>query len=259
MRKKYIKKEWLLICLMLLTSCSGQKQAFATTSGQLLSYTLDQNDIPDGYYVMKGETLYPILKEGLVTNPTTMQWFNSFENLIPELGPSDQLVIIDSRRVNDTFEFTKMEDIGHTVGILFDVKQSVTKNEAGEQLKKETITFSRYTNPYSPAGAYIQEYISPNALITEVNTLEFTSNLLTAQGVLRGLEKNAMYKFYYYEGTTYKNIDLKADTHIYVSDYLLKSSTYQRMKDRYFIIDLPQDMEQGYYVVDEVGMFLYSK
>ena len=97
-----------------------------------------------------------------------------------------------------------------------------------------------------------------NVKITTINGKDFTENMLTSDGYLKNLTQDGIYKFSYYEGTKYRTISIKADSHLFVAKDVYESALYAEMEDVYFVIAPTSDMPNGYYYLPDYGMFYYS-
>ena len=121
------------------------------------------------------------------------------------------------------------------------------------------ITFGDDINPSSPISGYLKSNVTGGQVkILEINGKDFKASMLTPEGYLKGLTKNAMYKFSYYGGTYYESVVVKADSHLFVADTTYSSSSYSEMKSNYFIINLPSSVTKGYYYLPGFGLFYYT-
>ena len=255
MKKRLLAGMLALVLMFSLTGCGGGAGGVQMNEdGSLKTYT--EEEIPEGLFIKSGNTYYPLLnatEEG--SKEKNFQWFTEFDHLIPELKEGDTLILYSNSEVPENFTFWKMLDFGYTVGIRF-VREEKTQslNFPGEQ--------TGYCS-YSPVGKYILEThfqgsgVS-NVRIKEVNGKEFKETMLTADGFMKGLTKDAMYKFWYYKGTVYKSVNVKADTHVFIEDYDLVTASYVELKDKAFEVNLPNGIENGYWFIDGYGMFKYS-
>lgn len=218
--------------------------------GQIMSYT--EEDLPEGMYIKTGDKYYPLLNAG--SSEMNYQWFTEYDDLIPEFTKDSTFILYSESEVPDSYTFWKMIDFGYTVGIRF-----TQDADTGE------LTFPNDEDmycSYSPVGTYVVENTFggsiSNVRIKEVNGKEFKETMLTTDGFMKGLTKDAMYKFWYYQGTVYKSVNIKADTHVFIEDYDVTTSSYVELKDKFFEVNLPVNMENGYWYIDGIGMFKYS-
>lgn len=255
MKKRLLAGMLALVLMFSLTGCGGGAGGIQMNEdGSIKTYT--EEEIPEGLYVKSGDIFYPLLnatEEG--AQESNYQWFTEYDQLIPELKEGDTLILYSESVVPENFTFWKMIDFGYSVGIRF-VRDEQTRalTFPGDQ--------SGYCS-YSPVGKYIldtqfQGAGVANVRIKEVNGKEFKETMLTADGFMKGLTKDAMYKFWYYQGTVYKSVNVKADTHIFIEDYDLSTASYVELKDKVFEVNLPSGIENGYWFVDGYGMFKYS-
>jgi len=240
-----------------LSGCSEDTgPGYLTEDGKIPSYSMDE--IADGYYLLSATDgrCYQGFTAG--AGDTTYKWLTEdMDKAIPILTPNDQLIVKQVGSRPSTFTFTSYIDYGYTIGTNFTIINDT------EDVKTPTIiTFGGITNPYSPIGAYLEQAAptkgTENVKILEINGKDFKASMLTTNGYLKGLTKNAMYKFTYYEGTYYKDVTLKADSHLFLADTIYTSSSYSEMKSNYFIINIPSSLTKGYYILDGFGLFYYT-
>lgn len=254
-KKKILTSILALFLTFTLVGCSEKASIVMNEDGSIKTYT--EEEIPEGLYVKKGDTYSPLLNTSPgedVDSESNYQWFTEYDQLIPEMTENDKLILYSEGEVPEAFTFYKMTDFGYTVGIKF------TQDEATKKL-----TFPSEANgycPYSPVGDYILETTFSdgvsNVSIKEVNGKEFRETMLTTDGFMKGLTKDAMYKFWYYQGTVYKSVNIKADTHVFIEDYELSTGSYVELKDKTFEVNLPASIENGYWLIDGYGLFKYS-
>ena len=196
----------------------------------------------------------------VATGQTTTQdhWFLTEEQLknVKELGPKDQLIFSDIEQRPTSFIFHKYDELGYTVGCNFDVF-----TETADYKSPIIITFGKELNPFSPIGNYLTTYVAEtgeNVKITEINGIKMKTSMLTSSGYLKGLTKDAMYKFSYYRGTNYQTITVKADSLLLYETGKYSSSSYSEMESTYFIVNIPPEMPNGYYYLEGYGLFKYT-
>lgn len=242
----------LLVATMMLSlvGCSGDDSP---------SYTgIDLSTAGTGVYILssKDGLAYTTLTAGQTADQE--HWFLTEDQLsnIKELGAKDQLVFTDISSRPSSFTFYRYDEMGYTIGTDFQVITETT------DLKSPVIiTFGSVRNPFSPIGDYLNTYVTSsgeNVKITEINGIEFKTSMLTSSGYLKGLTKDAMYKFTFYQGTYYKNITVKADSLLLYQSGKYSTSSYSEMESNYFIINLPAEMPNGYYYLEGYGLFKYT-
>lgn len=214
---------------------------------------------PAGTYVLssKDGLAYPTLAEGQTED--TDHWFlfeSQLEN-IAELGAKDQLIYTNIEERPTSFTFYKFDELGYTVGTSFDVY-----TETSDAKSPTIITFGTSRNVFSPISSYLDTYvtdkINENVKITKINGIKMKTSMLTSAGYLKGLTKDAMYKFTFYQGTYYKSITVKADSLLLYKSGKYATTSYSEMESNYFIINLPTDMPNGYYYLEGFGIFKYT-
>lgn len=247
-----------------LTSCGKEEIGYLDKDGNIPSY--EMADAPDGYYILKREDkrCYVALSQGATDvsdNYINMHYWliEDMEKAIPELTEDDQIILKNIKERPSQFTFVKMNDYGYTIGSSFSII-----NETNDLKSPTIITFGGDVNPASPIGAYLDSKLTTghdnnaNVKLTTINGKEITENMLTDGRYFKGLTKKGMYKFTYYEGTKYFDINIQADSHLFVAGDIYKSSSYAEMEDQYFVIAPAAEMENGYYYMEGLGLFYYS-
>ena len=149
MKKKILASILAVAMMFTLTACgSSQAGVQMKEDGSIMTYT--EEDLPEGLYVKSGDTYYPLLNATEAdAAEANYQWFTEFDQLIPEMGEDDTLILYSTSEVPQSFTFWKMTDFGYTVGIRF--QQAETSKD---------LTFPSDQNgycSYSPVGTYILE------------------------------------------------------------------------------------------------------
>lgn len=274
MKKKKVFKALLaiLVCFSLLSlvGCSGGKRKIADKNGNMLSYSPDDENLEDGYYIMHDNKYYPLLPEEIQEKPVVYQWFTEYDNLIPELNEGDSLVYVSSEAVPEEFKIYQMEDYGYTLGIRFTVDDPADKADTVSSGGRAKITIST-NNSLDSGDAFcslskVEDYLKDasdtkdfkNIEFTEINGKDFSVTMLSDEGFLKNLTEDGIYPLSFYIGTKYYTADLKADTHLFVqkNEYLI--SSYSKMKSKHFALNIPASMANGYYNIDGKGMFKYN-
>lgn len=250
----------LLVLILSLTACGGKENPIAGRDGSILVFK-DIQTLDDGYYVVKSNgNIHPLLSEGISGNnsASTIVWFRDFDKLIPVFEEGDSLIIVRSTGFSNTEQstFIKMRDSGWTIGGTFE--SSLIRTSDNDV--KTAIRFSGKYSPYSQAGEAVTNIMGKNTQepLLDINGQDFTPNMLSSNGVLQGLTKDAMYQFRYYVGTKYQFINMKADTHVFEAEREFTSPEFIEEQSTYFTVQIPTGLEKGYYVVNGFGMFYYN-
>lgn len=258
--KKKILTSMLMASVVVLSACSRQSKPIANKDGSILVFK-EIETLEDGYYIVKSNgNIHPLLSEGVEGNQSnnSVVWFSDFDKLIPVFEEGDQLIIVRSTGFenNEETKFLKMRDSGWTIGAKFD---SNMKRSSDGGLKP-SIKFSGDYSPYSQASDAVSSVMGNDSKseLLDINGQEFTPNMLSPNGILQGLVKDAMYQFRYYVGTKYKFINMKADTHVFEGEREFTSPEFIEEQSTYFTVPIPDALEKGYYVLNGFGMFYYN-
>lgn len=251
---------------MLVTGCNSATP-IADKKGNMLSYSPDDEDLPSGYFILHDGKYYPVLSQEIKTSPILYQWFTTYENLIPEFKKGDSLVYVTTDVVPSEFTLSKMEDCGYTIGTRFDIRKPEEDDSTISYTNvKPIISFSSKSDEdycsLSKAKAFINNAIKDSSYeavqISEINNKEFTTTMLSDEGFLKNLTKDGIYTLSFYTGTKYNNLDLKADTRLFVETSTSSITSYTQAKSKHFILNLPSSTANGYYNIEGKGLFKYS-
>lgn len=262
MRKKSLIL--LMVCSLFLTftlsGCARESTPIANKDGSILTFK-DIESLPDGYYVNKANgNIQPLLAEGVSGNnrADSLVWYTDFDKLVPVFEEGDSLIVVRSSgfKNNEPAKFVKMRDAGWTIGATFDT--AISRTSEGDV--KTEISFSGNYCPYSQAADAVSAVMGgdSDATLLDINGKEFTPNMLSSNGVLQGLTKDAMYQFRYYVGTKYKFINMKAETHVFEGEREFTSKEFIEEQSTYFTVPIPNGLEKGFYILNGFGMFFYN-
>lgn len=258
-----------VVATLVLTGCALQREEnpIANRDGSILVF--DKTNAKDGMYVMKSNgDMNPLLTAGVNTeSETNYVAFSNFDQLIPTLhkGKKNSIAMVSSEASPKT-EYTlyKLKDYGYTIGINFGVPADTSEIETDEDvLQGSRVVFGSRVNAYSPIQSYLMQSLATESLdsiwIDTINNEKITPSMVTQLGFIKGLQKKAMYSLGVYKGTKYYKVDVQSDTRLleetgesYVAEMV------KVKKDTYFTMELPEDLEPGYYLIENAGLFKYE-
>lgn len=248
----------LLVAIACLTLCSCQKEEenpILDESGNL--YPLDKNSISyDGqYYIKKGENYYRLNTVGInsLSEQTYYQWFTPYyDKYTPVLGEECSLVYINNSARPSSVSLIKLEDQGYTLGTLFETFSEGGRTEV--RFKEDSYCST------SPIGTHLVNGVSnfDAVKLTKIGSKDFSRSMIDTLGFIHGMEQGANYKFCFYEGTVYKNITLKADTHLYITSTKYSTSKFKETQNIYYEAVLPENLPNGKYLIPDFGVFEYN-
>lgn len=245
--RRTIKSIFILIstlCLScLLTGC--------TTDEPKNSYIIDEiyEDEAYGFYVRNGENYIPVTK---VESDNDLYAWVAGGLKCPTVDKEHPLVAIyhGNDSMPNEYYINKYENKGWTVGGNFTIKNGRV-----------------YLNTESPCkGSDVADVADRIDLDQEVEIQSILgedppiSNIDTEINIMYGFEKNKTYEFALYTGTDIEQGQFTADTEVFKltgrTDF--SEPPLKRTTNRYFEVILPENLEEGYYRINDIGFFYYA-
>lgn len=265
----------LLVLLMviftsfMLIGCE-EKIAVSDEDGNPMSYSQEQLGVSslegkEGFFVLNSDGSYsPLITDftgyssgATESSPDRFLWFteNDFEimKLIPVVGRDSKVVFVynKDKKIPEKFTLEKYAYRGYTVGVHFyrDVDDSM-------YIETTDALLGAYA-----AASLKQVDDEKEYKIKKVNDSETLpiENIDNNMELLLGLEKDSYYNFSFYKGTKFITFTTIADTQVFQSERLvLLSNPYEKTEEGYFVVNLPANLEDGYYYICGLGMFRYE-
>lgn len=217
--------------------------------------TYEKEELSDGVYIQTGENYQTPNNKLIEDNQTATEpddyriawWESSEDNLIPTCYSNSTLIFASkSLPLPESFTLEKFDELGYSVGIKYidvvDGHMTLSENNIYEG---------------SSADNEMGD-IDGSVIIDSLNGEKISDSLISSSGTILGLKKDNTYKLGYYTGTYYNEKDIVADTRIIVSKKILPLNDLELTKDGYIKIKLPDNMEEGFYQIDNYGIFYYS-
>ena len=247
----------------LMTGCGKKKDEVMQTlpEMEIQAYKLE-DCIENTYYVKHGDMYYP-LQTGIMNwtpgeeedsssdeNLKTL-WFGSDDALIPTLYTDDRIVYIGPATFTQNFQWKRFQDDGYTVGI-----RGLTKTDTNKYafIKSEGVLY-----PESTAYQALMETVADESILVfdKINGTQVVSDNVAPSTTIKNLNHNEKYTLDLYLGTAYGAFDVLADTHAYSWMESFETSEYVLNHDNYAEMAVPSDWKQGYYMINDAGLFRY--
>lgn len=265
--KKIILTMLLGIILICSLSACGEEPVLTDAKGNMIQYSISEIE-SSGFYVYNknSETFTPLMNgasgyDGLTTEESVagrFLWFGvddtDLEALIPTVDNKDTFLVIiqgSSSGMPENYVLEKYKKKGYTVGAHFSL------GDTGSQMYIDVSD----TCETSMAGKELSGLSGDLLPVHKVNKSEKLplDNIDLEIGMLLGLEKNKKYQFGIFDGTIYNDIELIADTAVYKSERLIMIDTPIKITENdFFYINLPENLENGYYYINDAGLFKYK-
>lgn len=256
-----------LVILNCLTFAScGDEKTLVTDKGEQVEYDITEL-IEDGFYSMdvSKKSFVSLMTgasgfQGIIIehNPSRYIWLGNNEadliKLIPEIdNKKTKLVVVgtEADSLPDTYVLEKYSPLGYTIGTTFSTAES------GDTLYMHTTD----TCESSMAAGELKNSSADMFPIHKINDSKNIplDNIDPDINMLLGLEKNKTYKLSIFKGTQYKELELVADTLVFKSvDFIELDTPFEVTDEGYFFINLPKNLKNGYYYINDYGLFKYT-
>lgn len=211
-----------------------------------------------GYYILNDGQFYELSSYGqtfsnVVTEPDyrRITWWTDGDGLVPVLKRGKGDIIYYSRRDRAAvYTLECMEDRGYTIGIKnisYDEKLDEFYFRTSEICEQSSLARQNYN------------FETDRIYLESINGVTDIQNYLSENGTFIGLEKGMMYELGVYSGTVYATLEVLCDTRYFTSSKVYEITSTQMTEQGYQIIDLPEELPEGYYVLDGRGMFYYER
>ena len=276
MRKKIITLLSIVLTLALVTTgCGVQSTSNVPVEHKASPVTADK--LKSGIYVFKHKTnkyikLYDPFEDMSANNDndssyssnteeTTSQnfiWEAYSDKKIPTLEKGDKLVYKSTKTAPYPIALTPISDYGYTVGVSLyynnnDGTWCIPTDSTYGYCSNSTFAQEITDHNYDPTSSTIR--------VSDIGGTKITSKLVSNIGTIKGLKINKSYKLGLYQGTVYKQITVKPDTHVWAlsdDDSSVIVEDYSFTHKGYVIANLPKKMINGYYYIYGVGLFKYK-
>lgn len=264
-----MKKRALIILLasaMCLSGCSfsRKKKTNVEEDTNSVGYIEKMDELKEGGYYIYHDDKYLIPYIGKATfdtasdrsqytNSGRVAWFMDDFNKIPTLYEGDYLVYYTSNPLNETFNIERFEYFGYTIGIS-GLRKKSSGRYAFNALKSNSS--SSYINSNSDAGR-LYDLGSSEVIIDNIGGSKLRAGNITRAGTIYGLEQDKLYAADLYVGTNLNTYVLKADTIALVSMEHRSTNDYTFLRSKILRINLPENLNDGYYAVNGSGIFRY--
>ena len=269
-KQKKIKNKKIIIVissiLLVLLFCSGCNQ----NSPEKLYGPFEKNELKDGCYILNEETnkCYSCVQDSRyksdgvlsmsATEASPIVWFSNNRLYIPTLGKNCKLIMKTSENLPAISTLVQMVDYGTTLGVVMsrNFDPNVFSISTGDFALCEGSDASQvFANGKTSLGAN-----STNIRIVDIGGTKVNESMLTDMNTIQGLEEGKDYKITYYIGSQYHEVPVTADTHVFSTDVnnIKSISKYNYTKDGYVEIQIPENLEKGYYYINNSGIFYYN-
>lgn len=266
MKKQILVAVLVILAVVSFSGCTSEKKY--ADDGKVHQYSLQEltENEKEGFFVLnENEKFTPIIDyaegyneyidENTGTNPSRYIWWTDnskdVSTLIPTINNKTKIVAIYNKNstLPENITLEKYKDMGYTIGA------HMYKDEAND-IYISTVDYETDSNI-----AQQLMNLEDNYKVYEINESDKlpTDNIDNNICMLLGLEKDAKYLVSIYVGTSYRVLETTADTRCLQAENLIPlDSPYEQTKEGYFIVKLPDNLENGYYYLSGAGLFRYK-
>lgn len=263
----------LAVCFMVF-ALAGCADEVGDEDGNIIRVPADEfldpnnDENPDGYYVLNGDaTVSPLFSstqgfDGLAERTSLSRyvvWVNSDDidndKLVPIVKEGESSLIAywsNAKDIPTEVVLEKYADRGYTLG----THVSLAPDGKTALLYTEGFSGSSFDEIVSSEDDTM-EFAKINGQSVPIDQIDTNMNVL-----LMGTKKvkNKAFVLEYFLGTKYTKIEVLADTHVFQSEKIVKvSNPYDKTEHGFFEVKLPSNLVEGYYYINEFGLFYYMK
>ena len=267
MRKRTLLSILLCVCaLSMLAGCSKKKET-GPVEQTLTAVGLDQ--LEEGcFYVRSGDQFWKLpleernfdtAKEPKSTDDKQVGFvatglkdnrivdFVYEDDAIPTLYKNDTLVYVTNNEIS-SFTWERYLDCGYSIGIYgFDLNSSdkITTGDLSNYSQLSSVAAQLSANDVPSLGGIVFDKINGTPLSK--------SYLNESAGIITGMSKNATAQIDAFIGTTHVPLTASADTRFFQAFELYNSTQYSLSTDGYAMIEIPNYLKSGYYLLNNQG------
>ena len=187
-------------------------------------------------------------------------WFTDnntdISSLIPVVTPSTPLVAIynSTSDMPERWYLERYEDKKYTIGAHIYLDEDLTMYiDTDEPLSGTSAEHALNQIDGSDDAYEISSISGKEGVALPIDNVD--NNM----SILLGTSKDKMFTFTFYRGTKEETVEIYADTRIFQSvKYTELTTPYKKTSKGYFIINLPVNLQDGYYYLSDIGFFRYQ-
>ena len=258
------------------TGCKKKEKEEVVVDHALTAVTV--NDLENGgYYVKAGDNFYYAPVEDKSFNPNDPQGtriefiaskdsetgledpeanhrvlaFTNWDNAIPTLYKNDQLIYKSSSGDVSNFTWERFIDEGYSIGV-----SGLKANGAGKIVSKEGTMYYAAGTAYQQLSQ-LEIPANTDVIIDSMNGTPLNNTYLSDAGTITGLSKDASIQANVFIGTTPQQVMMNADTRLFKSTEMYKTTNFELSANGYAIVKIPDYFKSGYYLINNVGFIKY--
>lgn len=269
--KRVLALSFLIIVIVVcIFAYKSMKQPVADKDGNQLRYTYQEimEENATGIFVLNEDnTFSPAITsmpnfQGATdkASPERFVWYSEatddVSRLIPTVTRNGNLVAIFNQdgELSESHYLEKYKYKGYTIGAHIALDENKNMHLFTEECLKGSQAAGVLTT--------MAENTNDEWIISEISgsTELPINNVDPNMGLLLGLQENKLYEIKYYHGTKEDKQVFKADTKVFQSEkYIPLPTPYKKTDKGFFIINLPENLSNGYYYISDMGFFAIER
>ena len=251
-----------ILLLLVITGC-GREAIFKEREKPESTIAVKVGDLEtDTYYVKDGTDFYKMYKadknftgDAHTADSSRVIWnLEEQDDLLPVLYKNEPLVFAIDADIPQETTLERFKDIGYSLGV-----RELSENENGmfqvdgqDDMKSGSAAMAAFQTKDKEG-----QDSDPRIAIDNISGKKLTEDNISSSNTITGLKKNKTYQLDVYVGSKYAEVSAKADTHIYQSSETVSITSLSMTKNGYVAIDMPENLQSGYYYLSDGGMFKY--
>lgn len=170
------------------------------------------------------------------------------DDAIPTLYKNDTLVYVTNNEIS-SFTWERYLDCGYSIGIYgFDL------NSSDKITTGDLSNYSQLSSIAAQLSASSDIQGLSGIVFDKINGTPLAKNYLNeSAGIITGMSKNATAQIDAFVGTTHVPLTASADTRYFQAFELYNSTQYSLSTDGYAMIEIPNYLKSGYYLLNNQG------
>lgn len=213
--------------------------------------------LADGsFYVVDNGIFYPLVYyidnysgTGEVVNKENQKYYTTEnEHNIPTLYSDCEIVYYSTTSLLDYLVWTRFYDLGYTIGATR-LSEMTNGRIYLDLTDEDEMTIIPDSELYA-----IMETGAEYVLLDKIGGKQIDKTFIN-EGLINVVQKSKSYDLEVYTGTQFQHYTTTANIHAFREFEIFASIEYETLQDRFYKIEIPEYLPNGYYTLSGQGMF----